>query len=180
MPRETISASHLTSVEQLNGQVKWDEFELPMPNGQTLSKRDFVLAAVGTPNREAEKWDIEVKDARYNTQQDLIYVLVVAGRILKIGKSITTMKKRIESYHCGKNAYRLKQNATNSATNWFILQSVIAMDKPVYIYVLYIPSTQGEFMGWGYQNRVSKEIEGKVISEFVRIYGSKPIGNKQT
>ena len=122
---------------------------------------------------------MDIKDERYKTQEDLIYALVIDGKLLKIGKSITTMKERISSYHCGKNAYRQKANATNSATNWFILQSVLAINLPVYIYVLYIPRTDGEFMGWSFHNRISKEVEGRMITTFFTQYGFKPIVNKQ-
>jgi len=72
---------------------------------------------------------MDIKDPKYKTTEDLIYVLVIEDKIFKIGKSITTMEKRIGSCHTGKNAYRQKENATNSATNWFILQSVLAINN---------------------------------------------------
>lgn len=179
MARETISVKHLSSVSDLAGQLDWADFKIETPSGELLTGEDFPLVAIGHPNQLEEKWDMEIVDNRYATQQDLIYALVVDGKLFKLGKSITTMKGRIQSYHCGKNAYRLKQNATNSATNWFILQSVLAINKPVYIYVMYIPHTKGYFKGWTYQNRISKEIEGKLITAFYQQYGFKPIGNKQ-
>lgn len=179
MPRETISVSHLTSLEQLKDQLDWNKFSIKTPNGQKLTSKDFSLIAIGNPNIAKEKWDMEIKDQRYKNTEDLVYALVIGGKLLKIGKSITTMKKRIESYHCGKNAYREKANATNSATNWFILQSVLSINKPVYVYALYTPRSDGEFMGWTYHNRISKEIEGKIITAFYEQYGFKPIGNKQ-
>ncbi|MBR6010249.1 MAG: hypothetical protein IKP35_02420 [Alphaproteobacteria bacterium] len=176
---KTISTQHLTKKEDLKNELNWDEFEILTPSGKKLTKDDFILVAVGNPNVEEEKWDMDIKDERYNNQEDLIYALVVDGKLLKLGKSITTMKERIRSYHCGKNAYRKKENATNSATNWFILQSVLTIGLPVYIYCLYIPKTIGSFMGWEYHNRVSKEIEGRIITTFNDTYGTKPIGNKQ-
>lgn len=176
---QTISTQHLTKKEDLNNELNWDDFEILTPSGERLTKDDFKLVAIGKPNIEKEKWDMEIKDEKYNNQEDLIYALVVAGKLLKLGKSITTMKKRVQSYHCGKNAYRKKENATNSATNWFILQSVLAIGEPVYIYCLYIPKTIGQFMGWEYHNRISKEIEAKLITTFYETYKTKPIGNKQ-
>jgi len=179
MTRKTISVKHLDNISELNNEVNWSDFSINTPNGNILSKENFSLVAIGNPNIEKEKWDMNVLDERYNTQQDLIYFLVIENKILKIGKSITTMAKRVKSYHCGKDSYRRKKHATNSATNWFILQSVLSINKPVYIYVLFVPQTSGEFMGWTYQNRISKEIEGKIISTFQAKYGKKPIGNKQ-
>ncbi len=178
MPKGTFSAAHLTDISELSAQVDWDDFSLPAPERE-LTKDDFSLIAIGKPNREKEKWDMEIVDVRYSKREDLIYVMVIGGKILKIGKSITTMKNRVDSYHCGKDSYRVKKNATNSATNWFILQSVLAINLPVYIYALYIPQTEGKFFGWTYPNRVSKEVEGKIITAFIKKYGFKPIGNKQ-
>jgi hypothetical protein len=178
--RPTISIKHLFSVEELSNQFDWENLNIPTPDGNTLTTKDFSLVAVGIPNIKNEKWDMDIKDNRYAEQEDLIYALVVNGKLLKIGKSITTMAKRVQSYHCGKNAYRSKPNATNSATNWFILQSVLSIGRPVYIYVLYIPRTEGKFMGWSYHNRISKEIEGKLLLAFETTVGYKPIGNKQS
>lgn len=179
MPRTTISTTHLTNKNQLSNELNWDDFNIQTPNGYILTGKDFELVAIGHPNQASERWDMEIIDTRYYNQEDLIYALVINNKLLKLGKSITTMKKRVQSYHCGKNAYREKQNATNSATNWYILQSVLAIDLPVYIYALYIPQTYGSFMGWEYHNRISKEIEAKLIASFYETYGFKPIGNKQ-
>ncbi len=179
MTRETISVTHLTHISQLNNQLNWKDFCINTPDGSLLTPNDFKLVAVGHPNQQKEKWDMEIIEECYSTQEDLIYALVIGGKLLKIGKTIKTMKNRVGSYHCGKNAYREKENATNSATNWYILQSVLSIDMPVYIYALYVPRTDGEFMGWTYHNRISKEIEGKLIAAFYKKYGFKPIGNKQ-
>ncbi len=179
MTKSTISTKHLTSFTELSKELNWNTFSINTPDGNKLTKNNFTLIAIGYPNKEFEKWDMEILNNDYSTKEDLIYVLVIENKILKIGKSITTMKKRIQSYHCGKNAYRLKNNSTNSSTNWFILQSVLAIGKPVYIYALYVPNTKGTFMGWVYQNRISKEIENKIISSFSTQYGFKPIGNRQ-
>ena len=179
MPRETISVSHLTSKDQLNNELSWNDLKIATPSGYNITTKDFDLIAIGNPNQTHERWDMDIKDSRYNTKEDLIYALVIDGKLFKLGKSITTMKKRIGSYHCGKNAYREKEKSTNSATNWYVLQSVLAINLPVYIYVLYVPRTDGEFMGWTYHNRISKEIEGKLMDAFLAQYGFKPIGNKQ-
>lgn len=179
MQRKTISVNHLTTLADLSNELDWHNFSIKTPSGQTLTCKDFALVAVGNPNNTKEKWDMDVKDDRYKNQEDLIYALVINGKLFKIGKSISTMKERIQSYHCGKNAYRQKANATNSATNWFVLQTVLAINYPVYIYVLFIPKTEGKFMGWTYHNRVSKEIEKILIDAFQKQYGFKPIGNKQ-
>lgn len=179
MSKTTISTTHLTNKDELCNELSWNEFKIKTPNEYILTNQDFELVAIGHPNQSLERWDMEIINEKYQTQEDLIYALVINGKLLKIGKSITTMKKRVQSYHCGKNSYREKQNATNSATNWYILQSVLSINLPVYIYVLYIPQTYGNFMGWEYHNRISKEIEAKMISAFYSQYGFKPIGNKQ-
>lgn len=179
MAKNTFSTTYLNSVSQLNSECKWNNLCIKTPNA-TITPKDFVLLAIGTPNLIEEKWEIEIKDPRYNSRNDLVYALVIDGKILKFGKSITTMKKRVQSYHCGKDKYRIKKNATNSASNWYILQSVLHIGKPVYIYALFVPTTKGHFKGWTYCKRVSKEIEGLLLSAFETQYGSKPIGNRQS
>ena len=56
-----------------------------------------------------------------------MYCFVIDGKILKIGKTDTTMAKRVQSYNCGKKAYR--ENGTCSTTNYNILQSFLAINK---------------------------------------------------
>lgn len=179
MKKGTFSTQYLTDISELQNELDWDKFSIQTPT-TTISSKDFTLVAVGTPNLAEEKWEMDIKNPQYNTREDLVYALVVEGKIFKFGKSITTMQKRIQSYHCGKDAYRKKENATNSASNWYVLQSVLHMGKPVYIYVMYIPKTENTFKGWVYPNRVSKEIEGLLIAAFVKKYGNKPIGNRQS
>ena len=179
MAQNTMSKHHLTSFAELANELDWDKFAIATRSGRMLTNQDFDLIAIGRPNQEKERWDMQILDTRYNSTEDLVYALVVGGKLLKIGKSITTMQKRVQSYHCGKNAYRAKSNSTNSATNWYILQSVLAINMPVYIYAMYIAPSQGEFMGWTYTNRVSKEVEGIIIGAFADTYGFMPIGNRQ-
>ena len=179
MAKNTFSATHLTSISQLCHELNWKDFKVKMENGQYLTANNFSLIAIGNPDSQNEKWIMDVKDEKYNNTCDLIYALVVEGKLLKLGKSITTMKERISSYHCGKNAYRQKKNATNSATNWFILQSVIAMGKPVYVYAFFTERSYGEFMGEKFQNRISKEIEAIILARFAEQYGFRPLGNRQ-
>lgn len=179
MPQDTFSTKYLKNISQLKNELEWNQLSIKTPTS-VITPKNFVLLAIGIPNLQEEKWDMKIKDPRYNTDNDLVYALVVEGKILKFGKSITTMKKRVQSYHCGKDKYRTKRNATNSASNWYILQSVLHMGQPVYIYGLFIPNTQGHFMGWTYINRVSKEIEGRLLAAFEQQYGFKPIGNRQS
>jgi len=175
---KTISTTYLKSMEELNNEFNWSEFSVSTPT-ETIDTTHFELIAIGNPDQKNESWVMDIKNNKYKTTDDLIYVLVIEDKIFKIGKSITTMEKRIGSYHSGKNAYREKENATNSSTNWFVLQTVLAINKPVYIYVLYVPQTKNSFMGWTYHNRVSKEIETLLLAAFNKKYKKNPIGNKQ-
>ncbi len=180
MKKSTFSTKHLTTFNELNNEIDWESLLLETPDKTNITPKDFILLAIGTPNKEKESLTMEIIDDKYNTEQDLIYVLVIEGKILKFGKSITTMEKRILSYLTGKNSYRNKAKATNSASNWFILQSLLSIGLKVHIYGIFIPKTQGSFRGWEYQNRVSKEIEKILLDNFKKKYHKSPIRNRQS
>jgi hypothetical protein len=60
MPRETISVSHLTDKSQLANELVWADFKIKTPSGYTITPNDFDLIAIGNPNQQCEKWDMDV------------------------------------------------------------------------------------------------------------------------
>ena len=86
-------------------------------------KNKFKKIAVLIPNLNKEKLDIEYCNINYKNEKGMVYLFVVNGVLLKIGSTITTLSKRIQSYNCGKKAYRL--NGTCSTTNYFVLQNFL-------------------------------------------------------
>ncbi len=87
------------------------------------------------PNKDAEKLEIETIDSDFIDKKGCVYVFVIEGKILKIGQTITNIKERVQSYNCGKVEYRI--SGTNSPTNYFILQSILKINKKVTVYAFF-------------------------------------------
>ncbi len=82
-----------------------------------------------------EKLEINAIDEKNMKNEGLVYVFVIQGKIFKIGHSITPITKRVQSYNCGKVEYR--KNGTCSTTNYFVLQSLLKINKIVQVYAFF-------------------------------------------
>ncbi len=154
--------------EDLKNENRFSEFEY---------KEYFDYICDLVPNVEKEKIEIENVVDEYNiTTPGLVYVFVIEDKILKIGHTITPMKKRVASYNCGKTEYRI--NGTCSTTNWFILQSILKINKTVNVYAYFTPNPEYEVLGQQFKNSIpsSKQAEKTILETM----DNKPIGNTQT
>lgn len=97
------------------------------------------------PNKEKERLDFVGDTKKYNNIEGVVYLFVVEDRILKLGKTDTSMKKRIQSYNCGKKQYR--ENGTCSTTNYKVLQSFLAINKSVSLYCYFVPPITIDLFG---------------------------------
>jgi hypothetical protein len=132
-----------------------------------------------TPNQQEEKlnitWESNSEDMN---RVGLDYLIVVNDRIFKLGHSTTNIKKRIQSYNCGKKAYR--ENGTCSTTNYYVLQSLLNMNKEATFYAFFppVPPMGYELFGVTYTDGVApaKRAEGILIEAFTQQFNKKPIG----
>ena len=110
----------------------------------------------------------------------MIYVFVINKKIFKIGHTITSISQRIQSYNCGKTEYRIA--GTNSTTNYFVLQSILNLNKLVQVYAFFPKQPSYEIFGKEYQDGYppSKRGENEVIKSFIEKHKKKPIGCTQT
>lgn len=131
------------------------------------------------PNKELEKLEIEVIDEDKCKTGGLVYIFVINDKIFKIGQSIDNIKKRIQSYNCGKIEYRIK--GTNSTTNYFVLQSLLSINLIINVYAFFPDLPEYVLFGKKYKDswQVSKRAENIIINEFVEKYNKKPIGCTQ-
>ncbi len=161
----------LRSVDELSGEINYKKF---------MYRDRFDHIADILPNAEHEKLDIKFVDEKYKKLKGWVYVFVIEGKIFKIGQTIRTLKDRISSYNSGKAEYR-EQQGTNSTTNYFVLQSLIKIGKPVKAYGYFAHKEKYEL--WGETGKDSfpsaKVIEKRVIRDFVKKHHKKPIGNSQ-
>jgi hypothetical protein len=160
----------IRTLEQLKDEVSYSDFAY---------KKDFTLICKLLPNVKEEKIEIEVIDNVKINLEGLVYVFVIEDKIFKIGHTITTIKKRIQSYNCGKTEYRI--NGTNSTTNYFVLQSILLLNLKVDIFAFYPDQPQYTLFGKSYQDShpASKRAENIILTDFVKLHQRKPIGCTQ-
>ncbi|MCQ2980983.1 GIY-YIG nuclease family protein, partial [Helicobacter pylori] len=119
-------------------------------------------------------------DEKNMKNERLVYVFVIQGKIFKIGHSITPIMKRVQSYNCGKVEYR--KNGTCSTTNYFVLQSLLKINKIVQVYAFFPEQPTYTLFGKTYQDSfsTSKRVENVILENFIKIHNKKPIGCTQT
>ena len=129
------------------------------------------------PNRGEEK--IEIGNSNFS-KEGLVYVFVIEEKILKIGQTITNIKGRIQSYNCGKTEYRIA--GTNSTTNYFILQSILKINKKVKVYAFFPDMPKFSIFGKEYQSSYppAKVAENKILEDFIKKHKKKPVGCTQS
>ena len=154
----------IKDIDSLKDEMKFDDFKY---------KKYFSHLCDLNPNKEKlEIIDVGNKQIKKN---GLVYILVIEDKIFKIGHTITSIFKRIQSYNCGKIEYRI--NGTNSTTNYFVLQSFLALNIIVKVYGHFPEQPKYNVFGKEYQDsfQSSKRAE-KVILESM---DKKPIGCTQ-
>lgn len=161
----------IKTVRELAGEARFSQYRF---------NNHFMHLCNIIPNRGKERLEIVVMDKTKIAQTGLVYVFVVKDKIFKIGQSIGDFSSRVRSYNCGKNKFR--DRGTCSTTNWFILQSILAMNCTVQVHVYFATAkTYKIFDEVGKDHFPStKIIERKIIKDFVEIYGKKPIANTQS
>lgn len=160
----------IKNLEELKNEVNFSDFEY---------KNDFTHICNLIPNSEQEKLEIEDLGESNFKKEGLVYVFVIEGKIFKIGHTITSITKRIDSYNCGKVEYRIA--GTNSTTNYFVLQSLLKINKIVCVYAFFPEQPAYELFGKKYKDSFppSKRAENVIIENFIEKYKKKPIGCTQ-
>lgn len=170
MVKKTISVGTINSIKDLVDELDYEKFAF---------KEYFEHICNLIPNPAKEKLDIIVIDETSCNKAGVVYVFVIAGKIFKVGESINNIKDRIQSYNCGKLEYRLK--GTCSTTNFFVLQSLLKINKPVSVYAFFPEEPEYEIFGQKFKNSrpPSKMAESIIINDFIEKYERKPIGCTQ-
>lgn len=170
MAKKTISVGTINSLEELKDEVNYEDFEF---------KNYFKHICNLIPNVAQEKLDLMEIDSAGCRRAGVVYVFVIDGKIFKVGESINNIKDRVQSYNCGKLEYRLK--GTCSTTNFFVLQSLLKINEPVYVYAYFPNEPEYEIFGKKFKNSrpPSKTAEALIIQDFIDRYEKKPIGCTQ-
>ena len=125
-------------------------------------------------------------EEEYKSYRELIYALVIDGKIVKIGGTYTGMKKRHSSYNCGTRKARAK--GTCSVTNFDITEyqfSALRQGKTVEWYVFDVPLAEATVnLPWGkkitYNAKTYLKYEQTLCEKYAELNnGSVPFCNKQ-
>lgn len=133
-------------------------------------------------NELTESLVIKNKEKCFESDKELVYLFIIDGYIQKVGSTTTTMKKRIQSYNCGKQAYR--DSGTCSTTNYFVLQSFLRINRDIEVYAFFPEKKkmQVDVFGDIIEKELyipSKEYEKKILTE-LKSRGAMPILCTQT
>ena len=159
----------LKKMSSLADQVPWQMYE---------HSEDFQYLCRIAPDKENERLVItdEIKE---NMNRSCIYIMVIEGRIFKIGTALRGIRGRISSYNSGRTKYRVR--GTNSGANYWVLQSLLNLEKEAIFFAYYPPVQKctifGETLDEPFPS--AKSVEGVIIRRFEDRYKKKPIGCTQ-
>ena len=120
-------------------------------------------------------------EEEYKSYRELIYALVIDGKIVKIGGTYTGMKKRHGSYNCGTRKARAA--GTCSVTNFNITETqytAIREDRKVEWYVFDVPLAETTIsLKWGdtftYNAKTFYKYESSLCAKYEEWTGHFPI-----
>ena len=124
-------------------------------------------------------------EEKYESYRELIYAIVIDGKIVKIGGTYTGMKKRHGSYNCGTRKARAK--GTCSVTNFDITEyqfTALVQGKTVEWYVFDVPLAEATInLPWGeeitYNAKTYMKYESSLSHKYAELRGAVPPFNKQ-
>ena len=124
-------------------------------------------------------------EEKYESYRELIYAIVIDGKIVKIGGTYTGMKKRHGSYNCGTRKARAK--GTCSVTNFDITEyqfTALVQGKTVEWYVFDVPLAETTVnLPWGdeisYNAKTYMKYESSLSHKYAALKGAVPPLNKQ-
>lgn len=168
--KKSISVNSLKNKEQLKDEINYNDFKY---------KKYFDIVCRLIPDKENETLIVEPINKELTNKEGIVYVFVIDGKIFKVGESINSIKDRVQSYNCGKLEYRLK--GTCSTTNFYVLQSLLAIGEIVDVYGYFPVQPEYSIFGGKYKSSKSaaKVAENLIIKDFVERYNKKPIGCTQ-
>ena len=130
MKKRNKNDTPLDDIHALESEIDYTDF---------LYREHFTHLCNLEPQEERESLIIKSVNRENIDNQGLVYALVVGDKILKIGHTITDIKKRVQAYNCGKREYR--KSGTCSTTNFFILQTILNIGSIAEVYA-YFPQRQ--------------------------------------
>ena len=148
-------------------------------NWKTYKHKDiFKYLCTIKADKKEEKFII-TDEKKEDMNRSCVYIMVVKGKIFKIGSALRGMRNRISSYNTGKVKYRTK--GTNSVTNYWVLQSFIKLGVEITVYATFPKVKGSKILGEKVEEPFpsAKTWEGVIIKLFLNEYKKKPFGITQ-
>lgn len=168
--RSNKNDSLLQSIKDLRDEISYRQFEF---------REHFSHLCNLQPDIENERLLVKPVNHKLFEEKGLVYVFCIDNKILKIGNTISEISKRIQSYNCGRQAFR--DNGTCSTTNYFILQSLLRINKIVKVYAYFPEIKKYDIFGTIGKERFPspKAVEKAVLHRFQIKHLKIPIGCTQ-
>lgn len=142
--------------------------------------KEFKYLCKLIPNKKTESLVIKNEIPNIKELVGIVYILTIDDKVIKIGETMNTFIDRLGSYNCGKNLNRI--HGTAGTTNWFILQSFLAIEKEIIVYYFNPPKPK-KVNFWGRDHDCTRPIyktaEKICIEEYIKQFNCKPCGNTQ-
>ena len=154
----------IISDKDIIDQMDFDSFE-------DKDKFSFLCDLVAEKKRE--RLVIQNANPDLIEKRGVLYIFVLDNKLVKIGSTTTSFWDRVQSYNCGKKAYRTR--GTCSTTNFFVLQSLLNINKIVKVYGFF--PGEIELDVFGERERISlpaKRFEKKLLT-LLKKKGTLPI-----
>jgi hypothetical protein len=127
-------------------------------------KKYFEFLCTLIPERNNERIIIKEINEILIHRKGVLYIFLLNNRIIKVGSSTVSFKERVSSYNCGRKKFR--KNGTCSTTNYLVLQSLLNINKPIFVYA-HFPN-EIEIDVWGTKEIISiptKRFEKMILTE---------------
>jgi len=133
------------------------------------------------PMYDGKKVDyLQIDDRFTDNNCEWIYCIAYNGHIVKIGMTITSIKKRCGSYSCGTT--RAMRKGSCSTTNYILTEcNYLAITKGIKVQIFGIPCPieRAEKTRFGITRicnySIAREMESMITDKFVNVYLHKPV-----
>ena len=124
----------------------------------------------------------KISNEELNKKTEWLYLLVINGRIVKIGGTRTGLKGRIASYLCGHHIEERGKSGDCSKTNGFIYNTFefyLQLGCKIEMYGYELPKTQITIEIFGKETKITAQTyhayESTFLEDYKKIYNEYPI-----
>jgi len=124
----------------------------------------------------------KIPNEEFNKKNEWLYLLIINGRIVKIGGTRTGLKGRICSYLCGHHIEERGKSGDCSKTNGFIYNTFefyLQLGCKIEMYGYELPKTQIAIEIFGEETKITAQTyhayESKFLEDYKKIYQEYPL-----